>query len=155
MDSKNSHQDKYGAIVQLVMHAENISWNRFNNFLVAATVFVIAWATIYSTGPDSCPARFIQAFICLLGFLGGIAWAFLGWRSRDYLDMYFELGKKVEREDDESEIKLFQRPTDIQATHFRYSSSRFLLTVVPIVFAALYLAMFVVTWLKSGARCCF
>lgn len=151
MDSKNSHPDKYGAIVQLVIHAENISWNRFNNFLVAATVFVIAWATIYSTATDSCPARFIQAFICLLGFLGSIAWAFLESRSRDYVDMYFELGEEIEKGKDYSEIKLFQRPTDIRVKRFRYSSSRLLLVAVPILFSVLYFAMFVVTWLKLGA----
>lgn len=147
MDSKNSHQDKYGAIVQLVIHAENISWSRFNNFLVAATVFVIAWATIYSAELDFCAARFIQAFICLLGFFGGIAWAFLGWRSRDYVDMYFDLGRRVENGKDISEIKLFQRPPCTLPCNFKLISSRFLLTAVPIVFAVLYLAMFVVTWL--------
>lgn len=147
--------DKYGSIVQLVIHAENISWNRFNNFLIAASVLVIAWATIYSSGQDSCASRVIQSFICLLGFFCGFAWARLGCRSRDYLDMYFELGEEIEKGKDESEIKLFQRPTDIRPNRFIYSSSRFLLMAVPIAFALLYLAMFVVTWLKSGARCCF
>lgn len=147
--------DKYSSIVQLVIHAENISWNRFNNFLVAATVLVIAWATIYPTAPDSCAARFIQYFICLLGILGGIAWAFLGCRSRDYLEMYLKLGEEIEKGEGESEIKPFQKTKEIRSNHCKYFSSRFLLMAVPIVFSVLYLAMLVVTWLKSGARCCF
>ncbi len=145
--------DKYGSIVQLVIHAENISWNRFNNFLLADSVLVIAWATIYSSEQDSCASRVIQSLICLLGFLFGIAWASLAWRSRDYVDMYFNLGRRVENGKDISEIKLFQRPPCSQPCNFKLISSRFLITAVPILFAVLYLVMIFVTWLKSGARC--
>lgn len=149
MDSKNSRLDKYGAVVQLVIHAENISWNRFNNFLVAATVFVIAWATIYSTGPDTCTAKLIQGFICILGILGGIAWAYLGYTSRDYVDMYFQFAEEIESGKDDSEIKLFQRPKDVRINRSTSSLSRFLLIAVPVLFSVLYLVMLVATALKS------
>lgn len=153
MDPKNT-PDIYGAVVQFVIHAENISWNRFNNFLLAASVLVIAWATLYSQASDSCGSRVIQSLICLLGILCGIAWAFLGARSRDYLDKYIDQGSEMEKGYDKSAIKLFPDPPGTRPNQFIYSSSRFLLTAVPIAFVVLYLAMLFVTLLKSGAPCC-
>jgi hypothetical protein len=147
--------DKYSSIVQLVIHAENISWNRFNNFLLTDSVLVIAWATIYSSGQNYCASRAIQYLICLLGVFFSISWAMLAWRSRDYVDMYFNLGRRLENGADISKIKLFQRPSCAQPYNLKLISSRFLTTATPIFFAVLYLVMIVVTWCNSGVRCCF
>src|SRR5207244_552336 len=87
----------YPALIQLVVHAESISWNRLYNFLMGNSILVLAWATIYASNQDSVPTRLVLSAICVLGGLSGIAWADLGKRTRKHLDQHFDQAREIEK----------------------------------------------------------
>jgi len=67
-------QDCYSTFVQLVVHAESTSWNRFYNYLMAIAFLTMAWATLYVSAKDSIMVTVILIFICAIGFLMGLSW---------------------------------------------------------------------------------
>lgn len=90
--------DPYSAIVQFLIHAEQISWNRFNNFLLGNSFLILAWAAIYDFKGDAYSGiiTFVLITICVIGGFTGILFAFLGYRGREFLKEYKEMGAKIE-----------------------------------------------------------
>jgi len=89
-------KDRYAAIIQLIVVAETTSWNRFYNFLMFASVLIVAWAAIYSQSTPPKGATFIMASISVFGFISGFAWGGLGWRGRAMQKIFVDEGKKLE-----------------------------------------------------------
>lgn len=92
-----SEKEIYAADVQLVIHAEQITWNRFYNFLTANSILVLAWATIYSANEPKY-YKWILSSISIIGTLSGILWAGLSHRGSKYLDTYLKIGQKIEND---------------------------------------------------------
>src|SRR5512145_1369640 len=88
----------YESYLELVIHSENISWSRFNNLLVINSILVVAWATLFkeTSIQDIIWAKVVMTSISLLGIFTGVAWAYLGKRSRQYLDRYKEKLRAIE-----------------------------------------------------------
>jgi len=85
------HETIYDSYRELVIHSENVSWNRFQNLLIINSVLVVAWATLFSS--SSAPlfsAKIAMSAISFFGMFIGVAWTFLDKRSRQYLDHYKE-----------------------------------------------------------------
>src|SRR5438552_2911872 len=93
-----SRKDLYAAIIQMVIHAETISWNRFYNFLMGNSVLVVAWAAVFSSQAVSVLVSIVLSVICLFGVCSGIVWAELGKRSREHVDKHFNQGRDVEKD---------------------------------------------------------
>lgn len=150
--TKISTRELYAAVVQLVIHAETISWSRFNNFLVGGTILIIAWATIFSSNQHSIGSKVTLSAICIVGIFTCIAWSSLGSRSRKYLDEYYSQGEAIEKQEEfweanvPNELKPFMKTSGIRPEASCYSSSSFLLEYVPWAFAALYAFMFIASW---------
>lgn len=89
--------DAYASIVQLVVHAEAITWNRFYNFLMGNTLLILGWATLFAAS-SACAtqSRIAQAALCVLGALSGIPFAALSYRGRKYLMDFVDLGAAIE-----------------------------------------------------------
>jgi hypothetical protein len=84
------------SLINLIIHAETISWSRFYNFLMFNTILILAWATIYVKAPPPYLAGYVMAILCVLGALSGIFWFGLGVRGREFLENYIDLAKKFE-----------------------------------------------------------
>ena len=144
-----SAKEVYSALVQLVIHAESITWDRFNNFLMGNSILVLAWATIFVSTTDSRMTTFVLSAICILGVLSGPAWAALGARGRKYHDNYVKLASNIEIDPTCWPIELDKnRPSEKtkeirDASPSRWSSSRFLLQAGPWCFTALYIVLLV------------
>lgn len=139
---KVSDKETYSAIVQLVAHAESISWNRFHNFLIANSVLVLAWVTIYVSNGSSLMLTCILVAICVLGVLSGIFWAALGYRGRKFVDGYIDLGTQIEK-GIEGHKPLTESKNTRDALPCGWSGSRYILMVGPCIFALFFVLLLV------------
>lgn len=144
-----SVKEAYPILVQLVIHAESISWNRFYNFLMANSILVLAWATIFAAQRDRAYSRAVLAAICLFGTTSGIAWAGLAVRGRRFLFDFVTLGQEIEATPPHwsaslNAVKPLSKAAnlrDVQA--FRWAGSLYLLVFGSLAFTFLYCVMLV------------
>lgn len=89
-------KELYPSLVQMIIHAESITWSRFYNFLMFNTILILSWATVWvpATAPQSRPV--VLAAICILGGISGIFWAALGYRGRAFLSAFMTMAKEFE-----------------------------------------------------------
>ena len=90
--------------------------------------------------------------ITIPGILTGIAWADLGKRSRQYLDLYKAKLKAIEEHHDKKDwwedgIPITDRPFQVEVATCRFSSSTFLLFWTPLLFSLMNLVLLLATWL--------
>lgn len=141
---KLDNKDIYYSYVQLAMHAETTSWNRFYNYLMAMTFLILAWVTLYVQGPNSCTVTLILVSVCVIGFGCGLLWAAIGYRGRRFMAEYTTAGSKIEEEGSlwDSESVSYKPLSQIKnlrdSLPFRYAGSFFLLIGVPLAFTVLY-----------------
>lgn len=147
-----SAREAYPALVQLVIHAESITWNRFYNFLMANSILVLAWATVFaSPGNDRIGSRVVLAAICVLGGASGIAWAGLAVRGRRFLFAFVSLGQSMEADPVHwaatlPAVKPLSIAADLRDTQaFRWAGSLYLLVCGSLAFTLLYSVMLVVS----------
>jgi hypothetical protein len=153
---KISAKEVYSALVQLVIHAESITWDRFNNFLMGNSILVLAWATIFVSTTDSRMTTFVLSAICILGVLIGPAWAALGVRGSKYHEKYVDLASNMEKNstcwpDELDKHKPFAQTEDIRdASRKHWSTSYFLLQAGPWCFTILYIVLLVASLIKGS-----
>ena len=150
----------YPSLVQLVIHAETINWNRFYNFLMSNSILILAWATIYAQQlPDF--ATTVLVVISVLGLVSCIAAAALGWRGTGYLEKYVDLGVRIEADEEcwgtnlADEYKLLtiteQYGKDASCC---WARSRYLLRLGPVAFLIFYVFLLCVSitlWCRAAA----
>ena len=104
MDRKEK-EDKarllYGALRNLVMHAEDVRWVRLNALLVVNTLLILTWAAVFTMrrGEDAQPIRgylFVLISLCVLGILFSSIWGWLGKRTSEYLNGYHDAAMIME-----------------------------------------------------------
>ena len=143
----------YESYRELVIHSENISWSRFNNLLVINSILVVAWATLFEHG-TSIGAKVVMTFISFLGIFTGVAWAYLGKRSRQYLDRYKEKLQAIEEHHGkadwwEKDIPISDRPFLFEIKPDpSFSSSTSLLFRTPLYFALMNVVLLLATWFR-------
>jgi len=149
-------QDIYAAIIQLIIHADNISWNRFNNFLVGNSVLAVAWATIFGSSKPSFQANMILTVITLIGIYASKIWYGLGLNSRNYLDKYIKQGVRLEESEATEGVErnhlpvVLTRKMQIQTkTQCPTGTSYQVQTAMPCAFEILYIAMLIATWWRE------
>ena len=140
--------DAYATLVQLVMHAESITWNRFYNFLMANSILVLAWAVIFASDAHSLMVTHVLIALCLLGGLSGPVFAALGIRGRKFLDEYIRLGSVIEDTaiwpNALDKCKPLTKTKDlIKTLPYGWSGSRYILKVGPWFFTILYIILVV------------
>lgn len=145
-------REVYSAFVQLVMHAESTSWNRFYNYLMATTILILSWATLFTNDPDKTSPKIILISICLIGIISGVLWAALGYRGRRFLNEYSNAGANIERNSElwQGELQNLAPLTLSRELRdrlpFRYAGSLYLLTGVPMVFSLLFVIMLIISF---------
>ena len=143
--SKIEDTQIYNLLTSLVMHSEQVRWTRLNTFLVVASIFLAAWAGIFA-GTDAFPYKqFLLFALCIPGIFLGVLWAVLGWRSSQYMDDFHDSAHKMEESFDEKLPKPLhlseERRKGMRKRMTRYTSSKWLVTAVPIIFTALFLSL--------------
>lgn len=143
--------DLYASLVQLRIHADSITWNRFYNFLMFNTILVLAWTSVYAADPTPRCARGVLISFCLFGALSGIAWAVLGYRGRRFLSELMELCKKAEADSRIWPEYLDDHKPATLELHLRETltcpsfGSFYLLVVGPLLFTLLYVVLAAIT----------
>ena len=84
--------ETYQALVVAVQHAEDVSWNRFNNYLFVNSIIILAWATVWSNIDLSPDRAGLLVLMAALGLFSGVVWSGLGYRGRTFLLKYNEAG---------------------------------------------------------------
>lgn len=140
----------YASLVQMIIHAENITWNRFYNFLVFNTILVLSWATVWiANSPQS--RTVVLVAICILGGLSGIFWGALGYRGRTFLNEYMKMAAEFEADLAvwPNNIERYRHATRALALRdslsYSWAGSRVLLISGPLSFTVLYVVMLVVS----------
>lgn len=135
----------YGLLTSLVMHSEQVRWTRLNTFLVVASIFLAAWAGIFAGTDDFQYKQYLLFALCAPGIVLGILWAVLGWRSSQYMDDFLDSAHKMEESFDERLPKPLhiseERRKGLRKGVTRYTSSKWLVTAIPLLFAALFLSL--------------
>ena len=153
-----SYKDLYGALIQMVIHAEGISWSRLYNFLMGNSILVLAWATVYASNQRTTVTGVVLSTICLLGGFSGIAWAELGARTRKHVEQHFEQALAIEErpgvweEGIDRKMWPFTAAQGVRNSARSYSTNQFLLKGMPLGFTVLYGVMLVATWFGRYLR---
>jgi len=129
------------------MHAEQIRWTAIYNYLVASTVFLLAWATIFSGGSRGALSRLLLVVFAVVGLLLSLIWAVLGYRASRLAASYSRLGRKIETDHG---VSVDQAPfLAANAWHVRLPwwsrlvRTGYLSMAIPVIFAALYVVLLV------------
>jgi len=144
-------KELYPSLVQMIIHAENITWNRFYNFLMFNTILVLSWATLWTAASSSQSRLVVLIAICILGSISGIFWAALGYRGRAFLSEYMNIAKELEAdpavwaEDLEKYRQVTKALTLRDSLCYSWAGSRVLLIGGPLTFTVLYVVMLVVS----------
>jgi hypothetical protein len=146
----------YRTLTSLVMHSEQVRWMRLNVFLIQSSIFVAAWVTLFAKTDPFAARPFLLALLCLPGIVIGFVWAFLGKRSSGYLDDFHKLAEDIERRLPAEVARPFcrseERRSSVRSGFGRITSSKFLVTYVPIMFSLFFLALFVLSFIL-GCDC--
>jgi len=140
-------KDLYAAITQHVANAEQVSWSRFNNFLMSNSIFILAWATLYTANPIPAHTRLILSTVCIVGVLSSVVWAGLGYRGRKNVNLFLGLGRQVELDSKCTSAELFGLgPCDNaiklrDSIHYRWAGSFWVLSFGSLVYALLYFVL--------------
>lgn len=137
-------RDVYAQLVALVVHSEQIRWGRLNVLLVISSIFATAWAVVFAGTQTFLFKKALPVLMCMPGVLLGPAFAYLGKRSSDYLDCYYDLAKQIEGTF-QGLPKPFHASDSIRQTvrsgWMRGTSSRALVTRIPFLFAVFFLTL--------------
>lgn len=150
---KIGYENIYESYRELIIHSENLSWSRFQNLLIINSILVVAWATLFTaiSHDSNYSAQVSMSAISILGIITGVAWAYLGKRSRQYVERYKEKLRAIEEHHDkagwwDNDIPITDRPFQIQIASNCFSSSTFLLFWTPLLFALMNFVLLFATW---------
>ena len=135
----------YQTLVSLVEHSEQVRWTRLNTFLVVASIFLAAWAGIFAGTNNFEFKSWLLFALCCPGFVLGVMWACLGWRSSQYMDDFHDTAHKMEATFNGQLPKPFHvsesRRKGLKKGISRYTSSKWLVMAVPALFTLLFVAL--------------
>jgi hypothetical protein len=153
-DSVIGIKEAYAAVILSIQNAENVSWNRFYNFLMGSSILVLAWATLYSSSQSSFATTSVLATMCTIGIALGPMWANMGARARSHVEANFDAGRSVDEDPTlwdpnvPARFRPFLIVDELRKSAPLYSQNRFILTGVPWAFSALNAVMLVATFAR-------
>lgn len=134
----------YQAASQQWAHAEQIRWTLLYNYLMASTILLLAWATVYAAQSTLRSRPWILVLLAAAGTVVSLAWVGLGLRASSFVDAYAQLGKALEGQLSENDVGPFaqaaQHRQKITGWAGRTTSWR-IVAGVPALFALVYLVL--------------
>jgi hypothetical protein len=139
----------YPIVSQHWAHAEQVRWTLLYNFLMASTILLLAWATIFAGSSSPRVKTAVLFLLCVAGFLLSVVWVALGQRGSSFVRMYAELGRRLEPDCQQTILTPFRR-ADQHRTEIigigRWALTYRVLVFVPGIFAALYAVLSVLSF---------
>jgi len=158
-DSSRDHPSAsgvYGVLTSLVMHSEQTRWVRVNALLVVDSIFVAGWAGIFVGTTPFAGKEWLLLVLCVPGFVLGIAFAVLGWRSSQYMDDFHGQAHALEQQFPKGLPRPFhaseERRQALRSGAFRFTSSKCLVTVIPLGFSVLFALLSMVPFLLLSCK---
>ena len=141
----------YSSLIQMVGHSESTTWNRFYNYLMANSILILAWATLYSIEKSNISAKIVMSSICILGGISGPFFSCLAARGRKFLNNYVDLGCKLENDTilwsmNLNDYKILNKLVYWRDNlPYKKASSHYILIVGPGLFTVFYIVLFIVS----------
>ena len=137
--------DVYQILTSLVMHSEQVRWNRLNTFLVISSLSVAAWAGVLAATYPFPYNKLLLVALCILGVVLGALWTRLGWRSSEYLDDFHQKAFEIESQFPDGIPRPFhlsenRRGTVRKGTE-KFTSSKWLVAAIPFSFSVFFLVL--------------
>lgn len=143
--ASTDHAVAYQVASQHWAHAEQIRWTLLYNYLMASTILLLAWATIFTS------SNRYRGLVLLVLSLAGVAlssvWVALGVRATGFVKMYEGVGFAAE-----AAVQAVGGPFAAARQHRqsvsgigRLTPSGFVLRFVPSMFVTLYLLLALVS----------
>jgi hypothetical protein len=82
----------YNAYLQLAIHGQENKNQTYYNFLVAHSILLLAWATVFSVTATAIAGAMAATLLCVIGFLSAGMWFPIG---DDYSNASDRYGKAV------------------------------------------------------------
>lgn len=147
----------YAAASEQWIHAEQMRWTILYNFLVGNTILLVAWSTLFAAlvpNVHSVGLKVVLIGFSIIGIAGSVVWAFLELRSNRFAERYFAAGLELEQLLTPKEGEPLG-PFGIAAKHRSQGGlvkTHRVVVTVPIVFAAIYLALLIVSIYAAAGR---
>lgn len=77
-------------------HAEQIRWTLLYNLLVANTILLLVWASLFAAPGGRPGTGFILIGVCAAGSLVSVVWMFLADRANGFVNMYATVARAWE-----------------------------------------------------------
>lgn len=141
----------YETFSNLVIHSENVRWNRFNNLLIINSVLILAWATIFSSTKCIPSKEAVLTIICFTGIVIGLLWAWLGKRSCRYLEAFHTEAEILERLEKNYKMPMpFEvsgRLREIARNSIsKIATSTTIVIYIPIFFSIIFIFLLIESW---------
>ncbi len=139
------HSDPaYSVAAQHWVHAEQTRWLILYDFLMANSILILAWATLFAGSGDLTVRKPFLFLLSIAGFILSLLWVGLSHRASGFVDMYGHLGLSAE-ELNPAIIGPFTRGNAYRLGLGSLLTSRKVLIVIPTIFAVVYLSFIVLT----------
>ncbi|MBU1744725.1 MAG: hypothetical protein KJ649_07530 [Proteobacteria bacterium] len=129
-------------------HAEQVRWALLYNFLMAATILLLAWAAIYGEDQPNVARKIPLILFAGVGCLTSFLWIGLCARANGFVTAYAEYAKKLEV----SLSAKVQGPFHAAYSHrnqisgfARWVESRRITLIVPSLFSILFFVLFLIS----------
>lgn len=131
----------YQVAAQHWAHAEQIRWTLLYNYLMASTILLLAWATVFTANNPT--KRWVLLALSLAGMILSAVWVALGASATGFIRTYERTGLTAE-------VNVQRSNGPFAAAHEHRQSvtgiaklapSWFVLRLVPSLFVALYLLL--------------
>lgn len=144
----------YEVIAHTAVASEALMWARFYNYLMANSILLLAWATLYAPDIKARPRGVAVALglLSLAGVFLGLVSAAMGHRGRKGTDVWLREGQRLEcRADWPKELdssRVFHRALALRhEIPFALSGSTYVLPGIPLAFSLIFGVLFFLSWL--------
>ena len=87
----------YDALNRHWVHAEQERWTILNNFLLASTILLLAWAALF--GASASVKKGVALILLSVAGLGlSVLWVAISSRASIFVDLYCRMGEDIEEE---------------------------------------------------------
>lgn len=141
-EDTDSKEIIYQVLSQHWAHAEQIRWTLLYNFLVATSIFVLAWAAIFTS--DVHNKRVVLIILCAVGFLLSVIWIFISVRASGFVKAYNNSALFLEgrlSQKTKGAFKIAEEYRDNINDVGSLAPSRLVLTLIPSIFAFFYVVL--------------
>jgi hypothetical protein len=138
---------EYETLVKAVQFVENVRWARLSNYLFANTLLVLACTAILGVHGYSFVRWYLLLIFCIAGFVCGIAWSVLGYRTSTHVTLWIKSGSAIEKNlfgevfNDHKEHMYFYASTNernkLPWARALFSSTS-IVTIVPLIFSVIF-----------------